>query len=496
MMEIQQIAVDQLHESKTNPRTMFDKTSLKELTGSIKEKGILLPLLVRSNNEGQEVVSGARRLRAAKAAGLKEVPCIIKSLSDDEVLEIQLVENCQREDLHSLDEAESYQRLQKQFGYSIDQLATKTGKTDWHVQTRLKFCDLIEPVKKLFRSFEISQSHALQVARLLPEQQKECVQWLKNGWSARQLAQEIDRQFFLNLAEAPFDTKDAKLVEKAGSCLACPKRTGANKLLFFDIKDADTCTDPDCFENKVRAFVKIQVATHPDAVLLTAGEDFTPGWKPKGITEWTLSDDKTCADLKEGIVVEKGRGTFDHSIHDVKLGQTLVVCVNPKCKTHNKKEVSDIESGHSKKGLKARKIELLRRALIFKELAAEEFEIKPADYREILDWRIRDLSTDHARSVCNAMGWEAKKAQYGGNDFGATIAKNLAKLTTKGVEQWLFLLTLAERELWFYAGSTAKAELLEAKAKAVKIPLAEIAKQATQKKLKEAKPKKAAAAKA
>jgi ParB family chromosome partitioning protein len=496
MLEIQNIELVLLHES-TNPRTTFDKDSLKELTESIKEKGILEPLLVRSNNDGFLIVAGSRRYRGAKAAGLKEVPCIVKTLTDSEAFEIQLIENMHRDDLHPLDEAETYQRLQKDFGYSIDQLATKTGKSDRHVQIRLKFCALIEPVKKLFRELKISQAHALQVCRLQPEQQKECLDYLKRGDSAHSLADSIERHFFLNLAEAPFDTKDAKLEPSAGSCLACPKRTGANKLLFADIKGNDTCTDPTCYDSKVEALVAIQVAKFPDAIKLTLGSSY--GEKPIATTEWTPAKDKNCANLKQGIIVQKLDYYGDWAGgRTAKVGDVLTVCVNPKCKTH--RYVSDGGSSNSawrkeqNVKIKSRRLELRRRGLIFKELASDPIKVSEKDYRAILDWQIRTLSHDHAKAVCDALAWEPTSSKYGGKDFQGTIEKNLAKLNADGVEQWMCLLMLADSELWFSTSSTPKATLLEAKAKAEDVSLAEIAKLAKEKqikpKAKEAKPKK------
>ncbi len=423
MIEVQMVEVSKLHESKTNPRSVFDKAELAELTNSIREKGVLSPLFVRNwpTSQDHEIISGARRYRAAKSAGLKEVPCIIRVLSDEEALEIQLSENLQRADIHALDEGAGFQRLQKDYGYNIEQIATKVAKEPWYVQRCLKYMDLIEPIKKLFWAREISASHALLVARLQPDQQKECVSC---------------------------DTKDAKLVPKAGSCIACPKRTGANKLLFPDIKDADTCTDSACYESKVRTFIKVQVGTHKDAILLATGDKHNVSKESKATYEWTIAGDKTCPDTKQGIVIEN----LMHWIPEKqksRLGQVLMVCTNEKCKTHNPDPAKD--------------------------------------YRILLDWMIRSLSSDNARAVCSAMEWELKKGKYADKDYHGTIAERLSKLTASGCAQWMYLLMLADVDLWFFNNTTvSKPVLLEARAKLEDVPLAEIAKLAKQKPSKKA----------
>jgi ParB/RepB/Spo0J family partition protein len=487
MMEMQTIELSKLHESKTNPRTTFDKAGMADLVSSIKEKGILIPLIVRSNTDGYEIVAGSRRYRAAKEAKLLTVPCIVRGMKDEEVLEVQLIENLQREDVHPVEEAEGLKRLQKEYGYSIEQLATSLGKKPWHVQQTLKYIDLIEPVRKLFLAREISGAQALLVARLQPDQQKECVPWLKNGWSAGHLKDVIERRFFLILKDAPFDIKDAKLVPKAGACTACPKRTGFNKLLFPDVKDADTCTDPECYESKVRAFVKIQVGTHPDAILLSIGNKYDTVKEPKGTIDWMKAGDKNCPDTKEGIVVEQIT-TWPGEKQKAHLGQVLNVCTNLKCKTHNPREVSDYDSrtGHSKTAIKARKVELRRRAMIFKELAAKPFI---PNFRDILDWQIQTLSHDTAKAFCDAMGLEPKAAKHGGKDYQDTVATNLKKVND--VDRWIYILMLAEKDLWFYSGSPiSKNTLLETKAKAAGVPVAEINKQAKAKPQPKAKAKK------
>jgi len=119
--QFKHVPIDEVRESSTNPRRHFDKKGLEELTASVQTKGILVPLLVVSRqNKGEEwfeIVAGARRYRAAKAAGLAQLPVIVRQLSAEEVLEAQVIENLQREDVHPLDEAKGYEALMKEDMY-------------------------------------------------------------------------------------------------------------------------------------------------------------------------------------------------------------------------------------------------------------------------------------------------------------------------------------------------------------------------------------------
>jgi ParB family chromosome partitioning protein len=493
------VKLDRVRQSPFNPRKTFDKEAMKDLIASIEEKGILVPLLVRPTYDndvlGYEVVAGERRYRAALALELTDVPVVIREMTDEEAREVQIIENLQRQDLHPLEEADGYHTLQP---LTAEQIAKKVGKSIIYVTRRLQLRNLIEPIRKLFFENKIGWAHAFLAARLGPEQQKESLPWLKRGDSPEGFKSEIERHFFLTLKNAPFDTADAKLVPKAGACVDCPKRTGFNKMLFAEIKDADICTDPPCFENKTRAFIKIQVGTHRDAVLLSIADQFGSNRFPaKHLTTWVPAGAENCPDTKEGVIVE--HCAYHDSPH--KVGSLLKVCTNPKCKTHYPKEPRpdyNSSTGGSRKAEKARKIELRRRGLVFKELASDPFTIdNKKDYRDVLDWAIKQLNNDEARAICNAMQWEIAAAKYGGKDYTGTIQKKLAKLEPAGIHQWLYLVMLAGTDLWFYnnINTTPKALLLEAKARIAGVPLADIAKLAKETKADAKKREKQAAAK-
>lgn len=253
--------------SKLNPRKSFDEMKLKELAASIKEKGVLQPILCRHAGNKLEIVSGERRYKASKLAGKTDIPVIIQELTDKEVLECQVIENLQREDVHPLEEAEGYEILIKQYEYKdVKDIAAKIGKSAGYIYGRLKLCELTPENRKLFYEGKFSPSVALLVARIPAHLQKESGRKVSRGgengepMSYRRAQEFITKEFMLLLKAAPFDTDDAMLHETAGSCTMCKKRTGNQKELFPDISSADVCTDPVCFKEKKEAGIRRALA--------------------------------------------------------------------------------------------------------------------------------------------------------------------------------------------------------------------------------------------
>jgi len=157
------VPVEYLQGGAYQPRRQFDSDALQALTASVREKGILEPLLVRGL-EGQpdryEIVAGERRWRAAQAAGLHEVPVIIKDIDDREALEIALIENLQREDLSPIEEAEGYKRLMDQFARTQEDLAREIGKSRSHVANTIRLLSLPESVRENVQDGQLSAGHA------------------------------------------------------------------------------------------------------------------------------------------------------------------------------------------------------------------------------------------------------------------------------------------------------------------------------------------------
>lgn len=146
--------------SSFQPRKDFDEGAIKSLAESIKEKGVLQPLIVRPKDGGYELIAGERRLRASKEAGLTEVPVIIKDLSDGEVLEIALIENLLRENLSAIEEAAAYQSLMDNFSHTQEKVAAIVGKSRSYIANTLRLLSLPQEIRELVACGKLSAGHA------------------------------------------------------------------------------------------------------------------------------------------------------------------------------------------------------------------------------------------------------------------------------------------------------------------------------------------------
>ncbi len=158
---IRYVPIDSLLPNPYQPRRMFAEESLADLSRSIKEMGVIQPLIVRAASEGKyEIVAGERRWRAANMAGFTTIPVMLRELSDAESLEIALIENLQRENLNPLDTAEAYDILVEKFSYTHEELAKRIGKDRTNITNHLRLLKLPDPVKQYVREDRLSMGHA------------------------------------------------------------------------------------------------------------------------------------------------------------------------------------------------------------------------------------------------------------------------------------------------------------------------------------------------
>jgi ParB/RepB/Spo0J family partition protein len=277
------IPLDCIRASTTNPRKIFDDGHLQDLANSIKTQGVAQPILVRPIEviDGItyfEIVAGERRFRASRLAGMPTVPAIVRELSDRQAYEIQVLENLQRVDLHPLEEAEGFEVMMTTYGDTADQLAEKIGKSRAYIYASLKLCALEPAARKFFYSGDLTKSTALLVARIpVKALQVKCAQEITQSYngamSTRNAASHIERNYMLSLKKVTFKPSDADLCKDAGSCTACPKRTGNQPEIFTDV-NADVCTDPVCFKAKGDAhIIRIkQIATANGQTVLSGAD--------------------------------------------------------------------------------------------------------------------------------------------------------------------------------------------------------------------------------
>jgi ParB family chromosome partitioning protein len=260
-----------------------DEESLKELAESIKTHGVIQSVLLRPLVDGKyELVAGERRFRASKLAGKKSIPATIRELTDEEVKEIQVIENLQREDPHPMAEAIGIQQLLsiKTRKSNVEEVAKRIGKSEAYVYQRLKLNSLNENFCEMFFANAINTSQALRIARLDSESQEDffnsyCKEWKGENWTLHNFNTRIEN-YQLDLSDAKFDIKDAKLDKKAGACTKCPHNTAVTTSLFPEDSDEARCTNRPCYENKCRLFTQLQLAeifkTNPDLPVAVADD--------------------------------------------------------------------------------------------------------------------------------------------------------------------------------------------------------------------------------
>lgn len=204
---IQKLPVKKLVPNPDQPRTSFDNAALDELAASIKQYGIVQPLVASPQGHEYIIIAGERRWRAAQIAGLKEVPVIIRTAIELERLELALVENVQRVDLSALEQAVSIERLHEQFNVPYSELASRLGKANSTINNIVRLLQLPKEAKQALVDQQISEGHARQILALknMPERQAELLMLIqKHGWSVRQA-----ENFVTSIKEGYEKTKEA-----------------------------------------------------------------------------------------------------------------------------------------------------------------------------------------------------------------------------------------------------------------------------------------------
>jgi len=461
------IPLGQIQESKTNPRRQFDQAKLAELADNIRQHGVLQPVLVRPlancETELYELVAGARRFRASQLAKRETIPATVRELTDAQCLELQLIENLQRADVHELDEARGYAALMQlqPETYSVETLAEKIGRSEKYVYARLRLMHLTEEVQEAFYVDRLTVAHAFEIARLQPGDQRRALQEcfpqhktasaiLKDkkaeAVTVRQLREWIEREIHLDISNAPFDAQDEKLLPAAGSCAACPKRTGNNPLLFPEVRLKSICTDRACYRAKVEAFVQIRMKP-----LEAAGEkplriSLAPSWQARNRNPDVLYEGQyrpvkkaECEQTKAAVVTDGPQA-----------GTILHICRDEKCHVHSRDtryQASPQERAARAKELLAERIEKQSRVRVLgairKKLpgtfARPDLEMVVLDY-------FRKLGHDNHRRLCRVYGWEEKKskASWGGTtvDYEAIGGKAVREMTAPDLQRFLVVCAL------------------------------------------------------
>ncbi|MFQ5929601.1 MAG: ParB/RepB/Spo0J family partition protein, partial [Acidobacteriota bacterium] len=186
--------LDQIQPNTLQPRIKFEVQKLEELAASIKEKGVLQPIVVRQSENGYEIVAGERRWRAAQKAGLDRIPAIVQDVSDQRMLEIALVENIQRDELNPIEEAHAYELLVEQFSLTQEEIARRVGRSRTAVTNTLRLLRLPRVIQERVLNAEISMGHARALLPLCREEQIPLAQQIvARGLSVREVERRVQR---------------------------------------------------------------------------------------------------------------------------------------------------------------------------------------------------------------------------------------------------------------------------------------------------------------
>lgn len=223
------VPIESIRPNPRQPREHFSYTAIEELIGSIREHGILQPLIVTSINDGNyELIAGERRLRAAKLAGLQKVPVIVRSASEQQKLELALIENIQRQDLSPIEEAKAYSQLASDYDLTQEEVAKKMGKSRGYVANLLRLLNLPDEVQAAVADGRITPSNARTLAGLgTPEEQKKWfAKMMKEGMTAREAERKITVKKRSGLRDPQTASDEEELREALGTKVKIEKRAG------------------------------------------------------------------------------------------------------------------------------------------------------------------------------------------------------------------------------------------------------------------------------
>lgn len=399
--EFQLLHLAQLVESPTNPRRHFDEEYLGELAASVKEVGVVQAITVRPHPKPTaagaqfEIVAGACRFRAAKRAALERIPAVVRNLTDHQALQIQIIENLQRRDIHPLDEAHGYQRLLDDIGMTVKQIAEKVGKSPEFIYARLKLLEASSPVRKALEKGEISAEHAVVIARAPSKNQPDGLRLARDGYNVKEI-----RQWGKELDD------EQKRQERVQGEISRAKAAGER---VVDISE---------YHNH-----------HTKRGVL-------------GPDKYAAAGKGVCDHLARGFLVNY-RGEYE--------GRNAKVCIAPDtCPVH--KTTTDAPGRIRREPTKKAPAELARerrakaRKLGYdRALAALRVNVKSLgdeDFRFIGRAFIEELWHEHRKEICRRHGWEIKKrAGGGGQDVEGPILRELQGLN--GRELQAFVLEIA-----------------------------------------------------
>lgn len=434
-MTLENIKVSAAYESPTNPRgDKFEGKAFNDLVASIKEKGVLVPVIVRPNQNGEkqfEIVAGNRRFRAAQTVGLEEIPARIEEMTDEQAQEVQIIENLQREDVHPIEEGQAYRQLVEKSKLTISELAQRVGKSESYVRYRLFLTNLNSKVAAAFRKGKITDGHAVLIAKLSDNDQTEALEYCNvDGWGGTEtvssLKKWIEKTFYNQLENQPW-LNDKEANEAVGPCKECrPNRSS----LFGDIKEG-ACTDLKCWKRKMGKYIDYVMAKK--GITAKVSKDYgTPDAKDvlsKNNYEMLSTNKKKQCESAQMAIVAEGKD----------LGTIVHICKDPKCKTHGRGITPYAKSPEEKERRKKEMAkEQAKKEKADKELLAMldkiDLPLISNDFQILFELILKKYTSDTLRDVAKRHNWEPIKDECDMGGGKKSLRSNWEKTVRKNFD--------------------------------------------------------------
>ncbi len=436
-IEIKSIVV-----SSENPDDRYSGKSFAELVASVKEKGVLMPILVRTKGQKFEVVAGARRLKAAQEVGLKKIPARVVKMTDTEAREARIVENLQRKDVHPLEEGEAYRTLIESGNktkYDIKELAQQVGKSEKYVRDRMVLTNLTEKAKKLVREKKMPLTHAVIIARVDEAKQKKVLTpYIQEyHFSRDQLVDQLEENTFKELMKSPpwKDDEQIKSVLDEGDL-------DGEQVDLFGKKADDEYRDPIAFARKMAAYIQMKIKEAKDAKtsLLKISTDWGDA-KTKGVLSKndysrleSKADQKTSKNPQNAIVVEGSDLGMIYvvTIEKEELNTGHYAGSTYKLSAKEKKQRQDEREETKKKAEAHQKLITKIVAKVEKSSAAKDKKMVKVLY----EMKVKNVGSTVTRPICKRRGIEAirVKDSWGGDgthlDYSLALEKAAKKMST------------------------------------------------------------------
>ncbi|HYE74864.1 MAG TPA: ParB/RepB/Spo0J family partition protein [Blastocatellia bacterium] len=480
--EFRIIPLAEIAASEMNPRKQITQASIKELASSIREHGVLQPILVQEIADAGKgearyrIIAGERRFRAAKEAGLSEIPATVRVFDEAQVFSVQLVENLQREDVHPLDEALGFERMKEGLQLSIKDLAQKLGKDARYIARRLALTQLIPEAKRDFRQEKITLAHALEICRLAPEIQAEALAACYETTSVyneerqeyefmpdkdrpakhvRYLQEWITQNVHLNLSRAPFQLDDPNLREDGLTCLECPQRSGHNRALFADIKDQDICMNRSCFQGKLEQYILLKKAALESRLGKTVV--YLSVYYGRG------TEDGTVLSRDQYHLIEKRADRCEYAEQAIygdgnAIGQIKWICREATCKDHlgrvpdyqrhsngnsSPSSTSLVDRNKRKQELFDIKVDEAVRKLVMQEaIKTFSWPLRRGCLNEVVKEFFRRIPTEHQRTIAEVLGWQKEEVEQFRSHEAVLLIK-IAGFSEDELAQFLMLCSFA-----------------------------------------------------